>query len=100
MLTHTLGVVIEGEPGRRVTETGGSWAESPEQAAIEDAQCGTGSPYALDGVGGGYGSPETVTGRPSGVAGRKSRGLCAFGIETARASGSRGGALSILGRGE
>ena len=40
MLEQTLRLKVDGEMVRRVTEKVGSWAESQEQAAIEDAQCG------------------------------------------------------------
>ena len=41
VLAHTLGLGIDGEMVRRVTEKIGSWAESQEQEAIQAAQGGT-----------------------------------------------------------
>lgn len=40
MLEQTLGLVIDGEMVRRVTEKIGSWAESQEQMTIQEAQSG------------------------------------------------------------
>lgn len=46
VVAQTLGLVIDGEMVRRVTETMGSWAESQEQLAIQEAPSGQAVPSA------------------------------------------------------
>lgn len=69
VVAQTLGVVIDGEMVRRVTEKIGSWAESQEQTRIQDVQSGkcpgvggTGAQYSLNCLGWGDGEYETHTG--------------------------------------